>query len=147
MRDYTKPDKCHASIHAALGDPKGLLWHLQQGSSVEGEYNFMDLKKEKLVIITSKYCPRRNINKMFECLKYCNADFHGTSVKEGKTALHMLSENIKLMKKPTKDSIASKYVVWAIDVLIDALLKNKADPNLPTDVSKLSGEHFHHQAH
>ncbi|CAJ0755103.1 12052_t:CDS:2 [Entrophospora sp. SA101] len=96
MRDYTKPDKCHASIHAALGDPKGLLWHLQQGSSVE--------------------------------------------VKEGKTALHMLSENIKLMKKPTKDSIASKYVVWAIDVLIDALLKNKADPNLPTDVSKLSAQ-------
>nr|CAG8526627.1 4313_t:CDS:1 [Entrophospora candida]CAG8622390.1 10412_t:CDS:1 [Entrophospora candida] len=178
MQYHKKPDKCHAGIHAALGDTEGLLWHIQQGSGVEDTYDFMDLKKEKLIIITSRYCPRRSIIKMFECLKHCNADFHVTSTKTLKTALHMLSENINLMKKPSKDSIASKYVIRAINFLtklgcdvnaldiksrtvlsyyleeshehnlkipiINVLLKNKADPNLPTDVNNtLSGDHFH----
>ena len=163
-RDYYKSDKCHAGYHAGFGDVEGLRWHLYCDQNVHGTYNFSDMT-DKLVLITAKFCKGESINDIFQCLKEYGANFNITTRITRQTAFHLLFYNIthldrqhevlfqaiKFLKEMGCDinekdkygKVVLSYYLEAIYLreggapIIEALLKNGADPNIPNN-----GERF-----
>ncbi|RIA79402.1 hypothetical protein C1645_80532 [Glomus cerebriforme] len=171
-RDFIEPDGCHAGYHAGMGDVVGLRWHLYHDRRVDGNYNFSDMS-DKLVLITAKFCGRKNLNVMFQCLKEYGASFEVTTKKKGRTAFHLLFFNLELNNKITynkeklkryhkvlfqaikflkemrcninaKDEdgrtvlsyfLGEKFLHDERSPIIEALLDNEADPNIPVTVN------------
>jgi ankyrin repeat protein len=164
---FTKPRGCHAGYHAGMGDVEGLRWHLNHNRTIDWTYNFCDIT-DKLVLIAAKFCGRKNLNVIFQCLKEYGASFRVATKKRGLTAIHLLYFNLSLTKRITSSgdkldttSQAIKFLkesgcdINAKDVdgmtvlsyflgarflhqenlpVIQALLKNKADPNLSVTI-------------
>jgi len=97
---YVKPVKCHAGYHAGMGDLVGLKWHLGYDRKVNENYNFSNIS-DKLVLITAKFCGRKNIYAIFKCLKEFEADFKVTERKTEQTTFHLLYFNLALCNKIT----------------------------------------------
>src|SRR5581483_4557974 len=95
---YKEPSECHAGYHAGMSDVVGLRWHLHYDrSKVEANYNFYDME-DKLVLITAKFCGRKGLNIIFQCLKEYGSNFQITTKKTGQTAFHLLFFNLALNK-------------------------------------------------
>ncbi|RIA79401.1 kinase-like domain-containing protein [Glomus cerebriforme] len=146
---YVEPDECHAGYHAGMGDIVGLRWHLYHYRRVDDNYNFSDMS-DNLVLITAKFCSRKNLNIIFQCLKENGANFKVITKKAEQTAFHLLFFNLALCNKIThsKDKL-DKYH----EVLFQAIkfLKNMGcninskDRNGRTILSYYLEEKYLHQ--
>ncbi|GES72491.1 kinase-like domain-containing protein [Rhizophagus clarus] len=173
IRGYEKPGECHAGYHAGMGDVVGLRWHLHHDGRVDGNYKFIDMS-DKLVLIAARYCGKKNLNIMFQCLKEYGASFEVITKKKGQTAFHLLSFNKVLSRKRTskldkyhrvffqaikflkevkcninaKDEdgmtvlsyfLEEKFNHQELTPIIQALLDNGVDPNIPVYIKDWGG--------
>jgi hypothetical protein len=132
-----------------MGDIEGLRWHLYNDRRVDGNYNFSDMS-DKLVLITARYCGRRNLNVIFQCLKEYRANFEVTTKKKGQTAFHLLYYNLALGKKitykPDKLERYHKVLFQAIKFLKEVGCNiNAKDKDGMTILSYFLGDKFLHQ--
>jgi ankyrin repeat protein len=102
------------------------------------------------VLITAKFCGRKNLNIMFQCLKDYGASFKVTTKKKGQTAIHLLYFNLSLTKKITtgreKLEKYHKVIYQAIKFLKESGCDiNARDVDGMTTLSYFLGEKFLHQ--
>ncbi|CAG8705619.1 17398_t:CDS:2, partial [Rhizophagus irregularis] len=147
-RGYEMPGECHAGYHAGMGDVVGLRWHLCHDRRVDGNYKFVDMS-DKLVLIAARYCGRKYLNIMFQCLKEYGASFEVTTKKKGQTAFHLLFFNKVLSNKITySDDKLNKYhkvYFHAIKFLKEVGCNiNAKDEDGMTVLSYFLGEKFLH---
>ncbi|CAJ0834202.1 9593_t:CDS:2, partial [Entrophospora sp. SA101] len=156
---FEDPNECHAGLHAGIGDAEGLLFHLDtKNEETEEPYPFVQ-SHEKLLIIAARYCPGQNIVSIFNVLKKKGSNFGARMQSTNKNALHSVKyvlDSIKTLVKYGTNineidrdgrTLLSYYLTETIDLevkfsIIKTILENGGDPNIPTDIYYVSGEHF-----
>nr|CAG8523175.1 9172_t:CDS:2 [Entrophospora candida] len=156
---FEDPNECHAGLHAGIGDAEGLLFHLDtKNEETEDPYPFVQ-SHEKLLIIAARYCPGQNIVSIFNVLKKKGSNFSARMQSTNKNALHSVKyvlDSIKTLVKYGTNineidrdgrTLLSYYLTETIDLevkfsIIKTILENGGDPNIPTDIYYVSGDHF-----
>ena len=133
-----------------MGDIEGLRWHLYNNRNrTDGKFNFLDMS-DMLVLITARFCGKKNLNIIFQFLKDCGANFEVTTGRKGKTAFHLLFLNLELSKNMTySEENLEKYnkvLLQAIKFLREVGCNiNAKDKDGMTILSYFLGQKFLHQ--